>query len=662
MNFGGRAAWTAAFAAVFLLALASPATAQMTLTEHLNASSGYDSNIYYRAGALPDDVAARDGVYLGLDSRTELTVALGSHHLTLRHQADLRQMLTAQAQARETSLVQGVLLGYMPPPLWGIRLMAAVGLDQMYLRHFNAGGWNSGVCMLRVSRGLGARSWLSLAYILNASSYNTASSATSETTHRLQALAAFWLTRRLQLESEYLLSRSITDPRQYSAVSNRIGILARWDTPALPLQVEGGYQLLIYSMAEGSQGLGLDPSETPGASAPPNGAVVGRLDLVHAVRGAVSWRARRWLDVGLEWRFLWGQSDLDSVEDYSRHQVVATATFRWQGGGMERPRLRLPPQTFRPAQALRADHLSRDASEVAVVGNFNRWDAEKNPMLRHRESWSAVLQPPPGLQQYMISVDGKITPPQNCERWINDGFGGRNCVVFVAARDRGVAVETTTGRPRVLLGVEALAELPVQMGGRLWAELPGRIRISTTLGAMPGFYLSAINTALTAGGALDNRYAKLFGAAVEDVLVWRVSLGWRPSARRGVYFSMGYMLGLLDGFLPIHLLEVAADSPPLSIPGLDRYRDGCTASTSLHMVHLELGWQWSGRSGLSLRLALGAALTASSTTTVTAQGVADSHPEVTALLGRSAANIDELLSDHIFTPTITLAVGWQVGL
>ncbi len=648
-----------------VLALPSTARAQLSISLGLDTAGGYDSNIYYRAGALPDDVVPQGGPYLGLSSRSALQADLGPGFLTLTHRADARQMLMTTTQDQETVLSQRVLLSYSPPTLWDIRLTVTAGLDQLFLRNFHRGGWISGVGMLTVSRALGDRARLSLAYILNATSYNACSSAASETTHRLSTHAAFRLFKGLELEPEYLFLVSNTDPGEYSSSAHRVGALARWDTPMLPLQIKGGYELMIYTMAQGRPGLGLDPSAMEGAPATPVEADGRRLDFVHTIRGSVSWRAKEWMNLGLRWSLLWGGSNLDGVEGYSRHQVIAAATFHWQGGGMktEIPTLRLPPQTFQQEPTLRAEHLSRDASEVAVVGTFNGWDPEKDPMVQHRESWSAVLRPPPGLWQYMISVDGKIEPPQSCERWMADGFGGRNCVVFIGQAPAQHESEHPAVRsPHVLLGVEALAELPLQMGGRLWAELPGRIRLSSSLGAMPGFYLSAINTALVSAGALNSTASKILEATVEDALFWRVSLGWRPSSRRGGYVSIGYVMGLLDGFLPIHLLEVTAKSPPLSIPEKFRYQEGCSVETTLHMVYLEAGWHWAGSDGLSLRLALGAALTAGSSTTITAHGAVAKYQQVEELLAPSEAHLDEVFTSKLFMPTLTLAVGWQAGL
>ena len=62
-------------------------------------------------------------------------------------------------------------------------------------------------------------------------------------------------------------------------------------------------------------------------------------------------------------------------------------------------------------------------------------------------------------------------------------------------------VKAKTRQPRISLGAEALSEFPMQVGGRVWVELPGRIRLSTTLGYLPGAYESAVNAALVGAGA-----------------------------------------------------------------------------------------------------------------------------------------------------------------
>ncbi len=618
----------------------NPARAQLTFSGEAHVGSGYDSNIYLDAAALPEDVAGHGGPFLELAARVGLGADLNGHQLWFIHDAQFRQLLLGDDE--DSRRQERVLLFHAPPALWGVQLELGGGVEVLDYASSHGGGWLGALGLARLGRDLGRRWRVSLGYIINATWYNSASSAGSETTHRVRAVARFRPIEGLELEADYRLALGRTDPAPMSSLSNGVGLLARWRPANPPLRVQAGYRLEVFDLPDGA-----------------------RMDLIHEAHTSVDWRLLRWLHLGVDVRLLWGSSDLDQVPDYARHQVLARATFRWRvhkaGRRKEPPVLALPPGALRAEPEVHVDHMS-DGAEVAVVGTFNGWDPDKDPMERHRESWTAVLSPPPGLHRYMVSVDGRIEEPQSCDRWIRDGFGGRSCVVMVPPATAG-EVELDPGpRHRVLLGAEALAELPLQMGGRVWAELPGRIRVGTTVGAMPGFYLSAINTALTSGGAMRTDEGKLIGAAVEQVLIWRLSLGWRPFSGRGFYFSAAYLLGLLEGFLPVHLLEVAAKAAPVEVPGLDRYKDGAAAETSLHMIHLELGWTWSAPPGLSLRLALGAALTASASTRVDATGTAADYPQVARLAGKAEINISDMLETHAFTPTISLAVGWQMGL
>jgi hypothetical protein len=77
--------------------------------------------------------------------------------------------------------------------------------------------------------------------------------------------------------------------------------------------------------------------------------------------------------------------------------------------------------------------VDRAAARVALVGDFNGWDAEATPMRRDRDgAWSVALPIPRGRHVYAFVVDGR--------RWVADpvaplapeeGFGFRNSVVVV---------------------------------------------------------------------------------------------------------------------------------------------------------------------------------------------------------------------------------------
>ena len=81
--------------------------------------------------------------------------------------------------------------------------------------------------------------------------------------------------------------------------------------------------------------------------------------------------------------------------------------------------------------------LPSAAAEVALVGDFNGWDAHATPMIRRRDdgAWSAKVPLPPGRHVYAFVVDGR--------RWLVDplapqvpdeGYGPANAVVVDGPR------------------------------------------------------------------------------------------------------------------------------------------------------------------------------------------------------------------------------------
>ena len=81
--------------------------------------------------------------------------------------------------------------------------------------------------------------------------------------------------------------------------------------------------------------------------------------------------------------------------------------------------------------------LPNVAAEVALVGDFNGWDAHATPMIRRRDdgAWSAKVPLPPGRHVYAFVVDGR--------RWLVDplapqvpdeGYGPANAVIVDGPR------------------------------------------------------------------------------------------------------------------------------------------------------------------------------------------------------------------------------------
>ena len=80
-----------------------------------------------------------------------------------------------------------------------------------------------------------------------------------------------------------------------------------------------------------------------------------------------------------------------------------------------------------------------EALSVALAGSFNQWSASSHPLRREKSRgvWTVVVTLPPGEHLFMYVVDGTrwISPP-GAEDYVDDGFGARNGVVIVRAKER----------------------------------------------------------------------------------------------------------------------------------------------------------------------------------------------------------------------------------
>jgi 1,4-alpha-glucan branching enzyme len=79
--------------------------------------------------------------------------------------------------------------------------------------------------------------------------------------------------------------------------------------------------------------------------------------------------------------------------------------------------------------------VTHDASKVALVGDFNQWNAEATPMKRiaNSNAWTVTLPLSVGRHVYSfyaVGADGEkwLTDP-NAPATPNDGFGRRNVIL-----------------------------------------------------------------------------------------------------------------------------------------------------------------------------------------------------------------------------------------
>jgi hypothetical protein len=97
--------------------------------------------------------------------------------------------------------------------------------------------------------------------------------------------------------------------------------------------------------------------------------------------------------------------------------LAAAASVVLVLSGRERPRAPAAPQiavTHNAPRAVRLRLAVPASSEVAVLGDFNDWNAGATPLRRSAQSgeWVVELRLPPGRYRYTFLVDGR--------RWVSD--------------------------------------------------------------------------------------------------------------------------------------------------------------------------------------------------------------------------------------------------
>jgi 1,4-alpha-glucan branching enzyme len=74
-----------------------------------------------------------------------------------------------------------------------------------------------------------------------------------------------------------------------------------------------------------------------------------------------------------------------------------------------------------------------EAKVVALVGNFNQWNPQANPMKKDKKGmWKATLSLETGRYEYRFIADGHWENDPSCTIHVTNEFGGENCVKIVA--------------------------------------------------------------------------------------------------------------------------------------------------------------------------------------------------------------------------------------
>ena len=205
-------------------------------------------------------------------------------------------------------------------------------------------------------------------------------------------------------------------------------------------------------------------------------------------------------------------------------------------------------------------------------------------------------------------------------------------------------------------GAELRTDFPLDVGATLWAEGRGRVQLSLGVGWLPGTYVDAIGTTVVAFGGMTKAQAELVRVALDSSAVARAHVGWRPFPSRGFYVEGGYgMLALGGGATTSELITAVTGATPPSGSADRRYR----VYSTLHMLDAELGWRWELADNVTLRAAVGFTGTFAASTDVRPDFMPSDPARQQIYTSMAAKKLDELYTSYVFTPTFTIASGWQ---
>jgi hypothetical protein len=211
---------------------------------------------------------------------------------------------------------------------------------------------------------------------------------------------------------------------------------------------------------------------------------------------------------------------------------------------------------------------------------------------------------------------------------------------------------------------ELVNDVPVQIGGGLLLEhRPTRLRLRASLGVLPEAYVRLANNAVQAfEDSYTDPQADLVANTIQNSLIGRIHIGWRPVARRGFYVHAGYTVATLGGGATALALIEGITGRELEADTADATGElEFDAASTLHLIDTELGWERALWRGLTLRLSFGWSFTVASSTAVEAQFTLPGPVRERALreFERFTENyLNDTYTSYIHPPQLGIALGW----
>jgi hypothetical protein len=220
---------------------------------------------------------------------------------------------------------------------------------------------------------------------------------------------------------------------------------------------------------------------------------------------------------------------------------------------------------------------------------------------------------------------------------------------------RAEEFETPEAARRWHFGIEAVTDFPLYIGGQVWVQLPHRLRLTTSFGEMPDFYMSTINGIATHAGVYSNATGELIKEAIDRALSWRIQLGWVPWKNHGAYFEVGFgVIELQAGLALADVINAATGYPIPQIPGIGF---GFKIDSIVETVGGEVGWIWYPWRNLTVRVGVAFHAPVAAQVSLEAKFITNGKLPFARFAEDYMA---ELLRRYLYVPTIALAVGWRI--
>lgn len=206
------------------------------------------------------------------------------------------------------------------------------------------------------------------------------------------------------------------------------------------------------------------------------------------------------------------------------------------------------------------------------------------------------------------------------------------------------------------LQLSAATEFPVFAGGTIVLEGPAGLQLGGGFGAVPDPYLNAAGSAVTSLANLGGEETDLIRQALNGRWAARAFIGWRPVRTSGFYLRLGYQATRLSADLGSSEVLGAVTGLPASVS----VSADIQAVSTLHMMYGELGYRWKIKD-FTVRASLGFVGTLGAQVDLEVNAPA-SEAIADQLATAGETYLQDSLRSYVMTPTLGLAIGYDIGL